>query len=111
MNFLIRNTLPIVPEVSRVAESLNDNSLPLVQQLTSTLEGLIAKDKVPNGYTGNDAATDSDKVGDAGSAAPDATYRNQGYHTDVSKNDGWITIPNSMFSFNINSANNFSGVI
>lgn len=101
MNFLIRTTLPVVPEVSRVAESDNDNSLPLVQQLTSTLEGLIAKDQVPNGSPGNDAATDSDRVGDAGSPAPDATYRNQGHHIDVPKNDGWITIPNSMFPFNL----------
>ncbi|XP_042432201.1 uncharacterized protein LOC122018835 isoform X1 [Zingiber officinale] len=108
MNFLIRTTLPVVPEVSRVAESDNDNSLPLVQQLTSTSEGLISKDQVPNGSTGNDAATGSDKVGDAGSVAPDATHRNQGYHTDVSKNDGWITIPNKELPDNWAYANDIS---
>lgn len=96
MNFLIRAAHPVVPEVSNVTETENHKGVTPISKQTSTLEGLIAEDPFQSPSTGDDADTDSDVITDVGSSTPAPTSKNQGNHTDVLEDDGWITIPYSM---------------
>lgn len=99
MNFLIRTAQPVVPEVSTVVEPEHQKAVRPIPKPAATLEGLIAEETFSNHSIGNDALTDSEQVGFVGSSAPGSTSKNQfpvGNHTDVSDDDGWITIPYSM---------------
>ncbi|RWW15345.1 hypothetical protein GW17_00020827 [Ensete ventricosum] len=96
MNFLIRAAHPVLPEVSNVAEPENHEGVTPISNQTSTLEGLIAEDPFPSPSTGDNADTDSDVITDVGSSTPAPTSKNQGNHTDVLEDDGWITIPYSI---------------
>ncbi|CAD5173353.1 unnamed protein product [Musa acuminata subsp. malaccensis] len=96
MNFLIRTAQPVVPEVSTVVEPEHQKAVRPIPKPAATLEGLIAEETFSNHSIGNDALTDSEQVGFVGSSAPGSTSKNQfpvGNHTDVSDDDGWITIP------------------
>lgn len=93
MNFLVRTAYPIAPEVPSDTEVQSHTSVP-----TSTLEGLIAEESSPSHSTEDDADAQSDGFGDVGSSAPDSNSSNQGKHSDISEDDGWIAIPNSMSS-------------
>lgn len=96
MNFLIRTAQPVVPEVSTVVEPEHQKAVRPIPKPAATLEGLIAEETFSNHSIGNDALTDSEQVGFVGSSAPGSSSKNQfpvGNHTDVSDDDGWITIP------------------
>ncbi|WOL20633.1 hypothetical protein Cni_G29438 [Canna indica] len=93
MNFLMRSTQPVVPEVPTISDH---NNLKPIPQPTTTLEGLIAEDPFPSHSTGDGANTESNGAGVADNLEEDSTSKNQvpvGKHTDISEDDGWITIP------------------
>ncbi|XP_042408561.1 uncharacterized protein LOC121997945 [Zingiber officinale] len=96
MNFLIRTAQPIIPEVSKVVEpEQNKVSQPTIKR-TTTLEGLIAEEPYPGHSVGDDINSDNIGSGFMGSSMASSTFKNQvpiGDYTDVSKDNGWITIP------------------
>ncbi|XWS34040.1 hypothetical protein CRYUN_Cryun21dG0005300 [Craigia yunnanensis] len=96
MNFLLlRSNQQGTPEPPPVPEEVAESTY--VSKSVTTLEGLIAEDPFPeyptvenhdretNGFLGENAGLASDKY----ASVPDN-------HTDVSEEDGWITIPYMM---------------
>lgn len=98
MNFLIRTAQPIVPEVSKVVEPEQNKVMQPIIKRTTTLEGLIAEEPYPGHSVGDDINSDNIGSGFVGSSMECSTFKNQvpiGDYTDVSKDNGWITIPYS----------------
>ncbi|XP_020081782.1 uncharacterized protein LOC109705460 isoform X1 [Ananas comosus] len=91
MNFLLRPTQPVAPELPSFPEA----GLPkdITRRPTTTLEGLIAEDPLP----GTAAGEDGDNNGDVGVGTVGSTPKDQfhvgNHHTDVTDDEGWITIP------------------
>lgn len=96
MNFLLRPTQPVAPELPSFPEA----GLPkdITRRPTTTLEGLIAEDPLP----GTAAGEDGDNNGDVGVGTVGSTPKDQfhvgNHHTDVTDDEGWITIPYSLSS-------------
>lgn len=105
MNFLLRPTQHIVVEPTPVPETPAE--IPYVTKPSATLEGLIAEDPFPQ-YSRVD---DSDGVpGENGGTGPSAKSDTSMMesHSDVSEEEGWITIPYStpsllQLTFSLNS--------
>ena len=100
MNFLLlRSNQQGTPEPPPVPEEVAESTY--VSKSVTTLEGLIAEDPFPeyptvenhdgetDGFLGENAGLASDKY----ASVPDN-------HTDVSEEDGWITIPYSKCTLN-----------
>lgn len=101
MNFLLRATQPAVPEVSTAVEPEADSAVKPTPRPTTTLEGLIAEEPFPSNSIENDANTNNNGDGVSSSLTEVPTSKSQapvGKYTDVSEEDGWITIPYSMFT-------------
>ncbi|KAF8401958.1 hypothetical protein HHK36_012909 [Tetracentron sinense] len=96
MNFLLRTAQPVVPDQPAVHESSTDaNSM---AKRVTTLEGLIAEDPYPQYSTGEDGDRESDGVGGGSGSVAVPSAENDSpileKHSDVTEDEGWITIPN-----------------
>ncbi|XP_077219423.1 heat-inducible transcription repressor [Tasmannia lanceolata] len=94
MNFGLKSTHPVVPDLPTVEELPKDAHSSLKHQ--TTLEGLIADDPFPNSFA--DEGGDRDNNGVVNGSIDAASSENDvsigiGTHTDVSGDEGWITIP------------------
>ncbi|KAG1358690.1 hypothetical protein COCNU_08G001360 [Cocos nucifera] len=90
MNFLLRTAHPVASDLHSVPEAEHQKDVQLTQKQATTLEGLIAEDPFLNSPT----EEDDDKGGDGGGETQDS--ENQlacGKLTDVTEDEGWITIP------------------
>lgn len=98
MNFLMRSTQTAVAEQLPVQESTTEK--PQIPKPTASLEALIADDSYPRYSTVEDNDGEADGFGgeNASIAAPDAKKDSSivAKHSDVSEEEGWITIPYSM---------------
>ncbi|XP_072988612.1 uncharacterized protein [Typha latifolia] len=93
MNFLLRSGQPVVPELPTIPEAGPHKGV--TQKPATTLEGLISEDPYPSSASGEDGDNESNRVRGAGAAVV-STSENQvsgGNHTDVTEDEGWITIP------------------
>ncbi|KAL5826497.1 hypothetical protein ACOSQ3_018348 [Xanthoceras sorbifolium] len=106
MNFLIRSTHHVVAEQVHVSEPPVDAS-PLTKS-TPTLEGLIEEESFPRYSSGDDLDHETDGVGgDNGGIAGHSAKNDSSVvenHTDVSEEEGWITIPYKELPDNWNDA-------
>ncbi|KAL5759607.1 hypothetical protein ACOSP7_018127 [Xanthoceras sorbifolium] len=106
MNFLIRSTHHVVAEQVHVSEPPVDAS-PLTKS-TPTLEGLIGEESFPRYSSGDDLDHETDGVGgDNGGIAGHSAKNDSSVvenHTDVSEEEGWITIPYKELPDNWNDA-------
>lgn len=94
MNFLLRSTNSTASNLASISEDKETLSTPLPAK---TLEGLIAEDPFP--LLSDDANKDNNG-GVLGTFTAGPIAMNQASirgHVDVSEDDGWITIPCSMF--------------
>lgn len=98
MNFLLRSTTTqhvAAEQVSVQQESPADTSF--VPKPASTLEGLITEDPFPLYSSSDDRDGESDGVGAEASGIASSSCKNDTSvvesHTDVSEEEGWITIP------------------
>ena len=99
MNFLLRTAHPVASDLHSFLEAEQQKDVPLTQKQATTLEGLIAEDPFPNSRTKEDDGKEGDGVGDGGGETQG--LENQfacGNLADVTEDEGWITIPCSMFS-------------
>ncbi|XP_021908464.1 uncharacterized protein LOC110822625 isoform X1 [Carica papaya] len=107
MNFLLRPTQHIVVEPTPVPETPAE--IPYVTKPSATLEGLIAEDPFPQ-YSRVD---DSDGVpGENGGTGPSAKSDTSMMesHSDVSEEEGWITIPYRKLPDNWNDAQDINSL-
>ncbi|XP_008805504.2 uncharacterized protein LOC103718451 isoform X1 [Phoenix dactylifera] len=94
MNFLLRTAHPVASDLHSAPEAKHQKDVRPTQKQATTLEGLIAEDLFPNSLTEEDDDKDGDGVGDAGGETQGS--ENQvacGNLTDVTEDEGWITIP------------------
>uniref|UniRef100_J3LK41 Uncharacterized protein n=1 Tax=Oryza brachyantha TaxID=4533 RepID=J3LK41_ORYBR len=94
MNFLYRTSQPVVPELPRIPEQ--DHYKDGLQRPVTTLEGLIADDPYQPSASIEDGDANNGAV-DTGGDSSDVDSKNPapaGKHTDISDDEGWITIPN-----------------
>lgn len=97
MNFLLRSTQPAPPELPTVNEN-NTEANTLSKPVTS-LEGLVADDPFPRYEASEDngevnGVESSDAIITGPSSTADIPIVDK--HSDVSEEEGWITIPCSM---------------
>ncbi|KAG0520864.1 hypothetical protein BDA96_08G110900 [Sorghum bicolor] len=94
MNFLYRTTQPAAPELPRISEQ--DHHRDALQKPTTTLEGLIADDSYqPSSARSEDGVANNgsrDTSGDP-SSLDSKSLVPLGTHSDVTEDEGWITIP------------------
>jgi len=97
MNFLYRTTQPAAPELPRISEQ--DHHRDALQKPTTTLEGLIADDSYqPSSARSEDGVANNgsrDTSGDP-SSLDSKSLVPLGTHSDVTEDEGWITIPCSL---------------
>ncbi|XP_058105414.1 uncharacterized protein LOC131248915 isoform X2 [Magnolia sinica] len=94
MNFLLRTAHSAAPDQPIIQELPSDTQL--LPKPATTLEGLIAEDPFPKSGTEEDDDRDIDGVGvsNGSVAAPVAkNYVPIENHSDVTEDEGWITIP------------------
>ena len=98
MNFLMRSTQTAAAEQASVHESTPEKHY--IPKPTASLEALIAEDPYPLYSTveGDDGEVDGFGGENASIAVPDAKKDSSivAKHSDVSEEEGWITIPYSM---------------
>lgn len=98
MNFLLRPSAHnVVKEQVSGHESLADTRY--VSKPAATLEGLISEDPFPESPVAEDRDGETDVVGVENDAVPGPNGKNDSLtlenHSDVSEEEGWITIPYS----------------
>ncbi|KAK3223114.1 hypothetical protein Dsin_010139 [Dipteronia sinensis] len=108
MNFLLRSTHHVVAEQVHVLEPPPAEASPLPIP-TATFEGLIAEESFPRYSSGDDDRDqESDGVGGENGGIGGHNAKNDSFvlenHTDVSDEEGWITIPYKELPDNWNDA-------
>ena len=105
MNFLLRSTHHVAPDLPTVPEDEphKDGQHTMLKSAT-TLEGLIAEDPFPKSSGEEDGGGgDSDATGDASAAPADLNLEKQlpmaNNHSDVAEDEGWITIPQGIYLY------------
>ncbi|KAJ0981708.1 hypothetical protein J5N97_009963 [Dioscorea zingiberensis] len=96
MNFILRTTQPVAPELPSVHEVEPQKNAQSISKPVTTLEGLIAEDPYPNYPTSDDIEKDNEGIGSGNALAADAGLKNHisiGNHSDVTEDEGWIMIP------------------
>ncbi|KAG0480175.1 hypothetical protein HPP92_011033 [Vanilla planifolia] len=89
--FLLRNTHPVVPELPNVSENEVQMDAEGAPKPTITLAGLIAEDHFAKPST----SEDGDKNGDFSGGVSGSSLKDPlpiGSHSDVTEDEGWITI-------------------
>ncbi|KAH7666289.1 hypothetical protein IHE45_13G091700 [Dioscorea alata] len=98
MNYILRASQiqPVAPELPSVDEVEPQETLQPMSKPVTTLEGLIAEDPYPNHPINDDIEKETEGIGDASAVAADSGLKNHisiGNHSDVTEDEGWITIP------------------
>lgn len=100
MSFLLRTAYPVASDLRSVPEAKHQKDMQPTQEQATTLEGLIAENPFPNSpMEEENDKDDGDKGGDGGGETQG--LENQaafGNLTDVTEDEGWITIPYSTSS-------------
>lgn len=95
MNFLLRSTQTVIPDHPSVNEFPTDAHY--IPKPSSTLEGLIADDPYPQYSVGDDHGEETDGMGGENGDVAGPSAKNDSpiteNHTDVTEEEGWITIP------------------
>lgn len=100
MNFLLRSTHHVAAEQPSLQEAPAET--PQTSKPAVTLEGLIAEDPYPQFSTVEERDEETDGIVAENGSIAGAEAKNESSvvakHSDVSEEEGWITIPYSMAS-------------
>lgn len=111
MNYILRATQiqPVAPELPSVDEVEPQETLQPMSKPVTTLEGLIAEDPYPNHPINDNIEKETEGIGDASAVAADSGLKNHisiGNHSDVTEDEGWITIPCGMIYYSFSFIEN-----